>query len=323
MWEKYHKRYRKIKYAAGGIDWREIGYVLGKRLVQQWNLPPRTRGYDVEVLATGSDMSMINPEMVSKGEADFGINRNTVIYWAIKGIEPFKEEMDNLRGVATIPSISSYTIGVTPVLKADLKINSYEELVEKKIPLKLKFYHYKMQVHGVSFGQVLNEYGSSWEEFFSWGGSLITGLDGYVPELSSTEQVIDAMKKGQLDGGSINEIWKVAEKIQLKILSLNDDVVKKLKDKYNHLIVKVRPNVLYDGQEGFTTWGYPGQLIFTREDVPDEFVYMLAKVINENSIELAWCQPGLVGIPGRALTNMWGIPMHEGAREYYNSIGWM
>lgn len=311
MW----KRYNKMRYAAGGIDWREIGYVLGKRLARE---------YDIEVIATGTDMSIVNPVMVSEGEADFGINRNTVINWAIKGIGPYKEKRDNLRGVATIPSISAYTIGITPVLRADLGVNSYRELVEKKLPLKLKSNHYKMHVHGISFGQVLNEYGSSWEDLFSWGGSQIVGPDGYVPELSSPARVIEAMEKGQIDGGwGIRGIWNVAEKIELKFLSLDVDVADRLNKKYGHLIINVRPNVLFDGQEGFTTWGYPGQFIFTRDDVPDEFVYALAKAINEHSLDIAWCQTGLVGIPGRALVNMWGVPMHDGAREYYRSIGWM
>lgn len=74
MW----KRYNKIRYAAGGISWRQIGYVLGKNLAQH--------DYDLDILATGMDMSMLNPVMVSKGEAEIGINRNTVINWAIKGI---------------------------------------------------------------------------------------------------------------------------------------------------------------------------------------------------------------------------------------------
>ena len=311
MW----KRYNKMRYAAGGIDWREIGYVFGKRMASE---------YDIEVIATGVDMSMSNPVMVSKDEADFGINRNTVINWAIKGIEPFEEKMVNLRGVATIPSISSYTVGITPLLRADLGIGSYRELVEKKTPLKLKSNHYKMHVHGVSFGQVLKEYGSSWEDLFSWGGSQIVGPDGYVPEFDTPTEVIEAMEKGNLDGGwGIRSLWKVAEKIELKFLSIDDDVADRLEKKYGHLIIRVRPNVLFDGQDGFTTWGYPGQFIFTREDVPDEFVYKLAKTINENSLELAWCQSGLVGIPGRALSNMWGVPMHEGAHKYYESIGWL
>ncbi len=312
MW----KRYNKIRYAAGGIDWREIGYVFGKNLAQY--------DYDLEILATGVDMSIANPGIVSKGDAEIGINRNTVINWAIKGLGPYKEKMDNLRGVATIPSLSAYTIGITPVLKADLRINSYTDLVEKRHPLKLKSNHYKMHVHGVSFGQVLNEYGSSWEDLFSWGGKQIVGPDGYVPSFSKPEKVIEAMERGELDGGwGIPNIWKVAEKVKLKFLSLDKDVADRLREKFGHLIINVRPNVLFDGQEGFTTWGYPGQFIFTHKDVPDEFIYTLAKVINECSIEISWCQSGLVGVPGRALANMWGIPMHEGAREYYKSIGWI
>ena len=31
MW----KRYNKMRYAAGGIDWREIGYVFGKRMASE------------------------------------------------------------------------------------------------------------------------------------------------------------------------------------------------------------------------------------------------------------------------------------------------
>ena len=312
MW----KRYKKMRYAAGGIDWREIGYVLAKRLAQH--------DYDVEIIATGMDMSMINPGLVSEGKADFGIDRNWVINWAIKGFEPFEKKMDNLRGVATIPSLNSYTIGVTPVLRADLGINSYKELVEKRLPLKLKSNHYRMHHSGVEFGQVLKEYGSSWEDLFSWGCRQIIGPDGYVPELDTPEKVIEAMEKGQVDGGwRFPGIWKIAEKIELKFLSLDDGVADRLNKKYGHIIINVRPNVLFEGQEAFTTWGTPGQFIFTREDAPDEFVFTLAKVINENSLELAWCQPGLVGIPGRALANMWGVPMHEGAREYYKSIDWM
>lgn len=313
----------EVVFASGeaheghGVDWREFGTVIGKHLIQA--------GFDLVIERTGEDMSVENPRLVSADEAQLGIDRNVMVHQAIEGIGPFGRRHDNLRGIATLPSYTSQTIGITPVLKADLGIGSYEELIESDAGLVLKSNDYRYHNHGIFFGQVLEAYGSSWDELFERGCRQIVGPDGRVPELDTGEKTIEAMERGELDGGwGLREIWKVAREIDLTFLSLSEEAAATLEEVFGHLIVDVRPDVLFAGQEAFTTWGYPGQFIFTHEAVPDDLVYEVARIINEESLEFAWCQPGIVGVPERHLANTWGYaPLHDGARAYYESLGWL
>ena len=83
------KSWKTIKYTGGwGLDYREIGYVLGKRLIHHH--------YGIEMIDIGADISITGAELVSKGEADVGITRPPAIKWALKGIAPFKTKLENL-----------------------------------------------------------------------------------------------------------------------------------------------------------------------------------------------------------------------------------
>lgn len=310
------KRWKTVKFAGGwGLDYREIGYVLGKRLIHH--------EYGIEIIEIGTDIAIMGAEMVSKGEADLGITRPPAIKWAMKGIAPYKNKMENLRAVALLPRDLSVNLAV----KAEAGIESWGQLVNKRYPLKVKGMDRKMHVQGVIHSQILQEYGASFEDIEAWGGKLYTGPDGYVPEFDTADKMIGAIRKGTLNGvftSSGADLARIARTIPLKFMTIEDDVAEKLKQRYGHLIINVLQNTLYTGQDQeFTTVMIGGLLLFTREEVDETFVKILAKVIHENSLELASCQEGIVGLPGINLTNTWGIPLHEGAKKYYRSIGWV
>ncbi|MFB3883883.1 MAG: TAXI family TRAP transporter solute-binding subunit [Thermodesulfobacteriota bacterium] len=310
------KRWKAIKFAGGwGLDYREIGHVLGKRLIHH--------EYGIEIIEIGTDIAIMGAEIVSRGETDVGITRPPAIKWAIKGIGPYKSKMENLRAVALLPRDLTVNLAV----KAETEIGSWGQLVKKRYPLKVKGTDRKMHIQGVIHSQILQEYGASFEDIEAWGGKLYTGPDGYVPEFDTADKMIKAMREGILDGiftNSGSDLAKIARSIPLKLVTIESDVAEKLKEKYDHRIVNVLPNTLYPGQDhGFTTIMIGGLLLFTREEVDEAFVNILAKVIHENSLELASCQEGIVGLPGIGLANTWGIPLHEGARKYYRSIGWL
>jgi len=310
------KSWETIKYTGGwGLDYREIGYVLGKRLIHHH--------YGIEMIDIGTDISITGAELVSKGEADVGITRPPAIKWALEGMAPFKSKLKNLRAVAVLPRFLSVNLAV----KAEAGIESWGQLVKKRYPLKVKGTERRTHIQGVIHSQILNEYGASFEDIESWGGRLYIGPDGYIQEFDTAERMIDAINKGTLDGLFTSkgaELARINRAIPLKFLTIEDEIAVKLKQKYGHRMIRVLPDTLFPGQDQeFTTVLVGGLLLYTREEVSKVFVRTLARVIHENSLELASCQDGVVGVPGIDLANTWGIPIHEGAKEYYRSQGWL
>jgi len=200
-------------------------------------------------------------------------------------------------------------LSVNLAVKANAGIASWGQLVKRQYPLKVKGTERKTHVQGVIHTQILKEYGASFEDIETWGGKLHIGPDGYIPEFDTAERMIDAINDGTLDGLFTSkgaELAKIHRAIPLTFLTIEDNISEILKQKYGHRIIRVLPDTLFPGQnQEFTTVLIGGLLLYTREEVSEVFVKTLAKVIHENSLELASCQDGVVGLPGIDLSNTW------------------
>ena len=310
---------RKLTFASGGGIWRKIGYALGKELVDL--------GCHLDVYATGNPMSMSNPQLVSEGKADLGITRHCVVDWAMKGMKPYEKKMPNLRAVITLPR----TDWINFIVGSSFGVSTYGELVEKRPPLKIMGFG-REHIVGYIVSQILQEYGADLEDVEKWGGKAylkgFAGIEGGPTELAGSVSPIDAIKKGLIDAyygpAPRTPVWvKMSMAKPVSFISLEEKVIGRLNQKYGHQHRIVHPSTYPNQERGFTTIEFPGYLIFTRKDLDDELIKNITKAMVENITKFAESGDGLEAQPGIGVARNWGVPLHPGAKEYYESKGWL
>ncbi len=109
----------------------------------------------------------------------------------------------------------------------------------------------------------------------------------------------------------------------MNFISLNDHVIVKLKEKYGHHEKIIHPFTYPNQEQGFIAVEFPGYLIFTRDDLSNEVIREITRVMAENITQIAACGDGLEARPGTGLASNWGVPRHPGAVEYFRSMDWI
>ena len=81
------------------------------------------------------------------------------------------------------------------------------------------------------------------------------------------------------------------------------------------------PAGTYDGQATDVPTAAVGNFLVTSEDVPEETVYAMTKLLFESLDQLAAAHAAAKGIdPAKALDGM-PLPLHPGAERYYREAG--
>jgi TRAP transporter TAXI family solute receptor len=107
-----------------------------------------------------------------------------------------------------------------------------------------------------------------------------------------------------------------------KLLSIDDDIIKKLQEKYPWYSRAIIPAGTYDNQaEDVVTTSLTITVVID-ESVPEDIVYNMAKVMWENIDTIKRAHSALkdAAIEG-AVQNLGGLPLHPGAERYYRERG--
>lgn len=247
---------------------------------------------------------------------------------AFKGIGVYTKAYPNLRGVFRLPQRDPITLAV----RADLGIATFDEVIQKKIPLKMATGHQDSErAIGFLFAEFMKAYGSSVADLESWGGAI-------VPE----DNAGPAMTR--IENGEANAIFHEAavmaspqwrelnRKIPMRILSIPDSVIEKLGvygfRKFEYTI----PRGKYPGVvEPVNTIDYSDWIVIASASVPDEIVYNMAKVAVEQKdafesqyrdmLPAGSQEMGQYVADPKWMARDLGVPLHPGAEKYFREKG--
>lgn len=243
-----------------------------------------------------------------------------------KGMFAGSEPDTWLRSIAWIPQEDRYLFAVAP----GTGIESFEDIVAQKPALK-------MQGGGAPY--VLKEYGFSYEDIVSWGGSV--GSMGHTAPAAKA-----AHDRGELDAffgdGSAHDFtaWEFVAAHGYTFLDISEKVMQSLESK--GIRRNSTPSGFLPGISKNLVAVDDSHIVLTcSEKLDDEIAYNLAKAIdlNKQEIELESIQLAYGPDASRIVTqlNRWssvtdpierqwdetivGSPLHDGARQYYREIG--
>lgn len=266
---------------------------------------------------------------LAAGEVDLAVTKsvNNQHQYTGKGLYAGKQPAEWLRTIAWLPQDDRFLFAVAP----HTGITSFEDLAERKPAL---------QMVGGPAGQVLREYGFSYDDLRAWGGSV--GRMEQTARAAAVRAAAGRLDACFGDGSAFDgSCWRWMAAHGYRFLDIREDVMARLVEVHS-LRRHVTPAGFLPGIERNLTALDDSHIVLSvRAELDDELAYLLAKVVHERREEivcesvqvvygdhpmLPLTQPTLwTSLTGR-IERQWdeaitGAPLHEGARRYYREIG--
>jgi hypothetical protein len=266
----------------------------------------------------------LTPLAISNKEADVGfVTPPACVTMAYRGVGPYSKKMENLRAIGALPHDDRMVWAVT----ADSGIHSIEDM--KNHPLRLVIPSKDFPVR-FAVEKVLEGYGMSLEELERRGWQII--------EESHCLKIPTFVIQGKADAlvheGRKTPAWlELGRARQMRYLPIDETILRNLENRYGYKKALL-PKDSFPGMErdlpcvDFADW-----LLFTRDDMPDDFIYLMTKIFVEKrerlfefhfrNIPVEACNLTCPIDPGQLWRNVGEIPLHRGAERYYKEQGYL
>ena len=297
--------------AGPGTPWGTLGEITRGVLAPL--------GYEVRIEPDASRGRC--PGLVSAGQLEFGATQGILTGWAYAGLHRFASEgpYPRLRVLATLMFPAWLAIAV----RWETGITDLAQLAERQLPVRV--------LGGTSelFEPVLKYYGLSRALIESWGGRFQPSL-AYTagPTYFATpfvragdvDLIMDNMYAAYTP--EVASFQEASVLLNLRYLDFPEDLVQTICRDYGGEPGFI-PYRLFRGVDRPVRSVYrPWQLIFGRDDMPDEFAFLLAKTFDEHRDAFRQTHIPYSYDP-REVARDNGIPLHPGAAAYYRERGYL
>ena len=277
-------------------------YPLGSAMANIWN----NNIDNLRVNAQASKGGVENLNLLKEKEAHISFATAGIIWEAYNGERSFKDrKYDDVRIVAGL-----YLNPNQFVVRKAAGINSIKDLEGKKFaPGAIG------STPEVESSIILPAYGIDYP-------------DGIEANYVGFTEAIDLMRNRQVDGALIqaglptSAVTEMISTADGKLISIDEEVINKLIEEYPWYTKMVIPEGTYDGQDEDVTTLAIKMMLIADKSVDDDLIYEMTKVFWENLDELEKTHSIVKQMKlEEAVTNLAGIPLHEGAKKYYIEKG--
>jgi len=260
-------------------------------------------GVKMTVASTGG--SVANARALAEDDADLALVQNDVAYYAMTGtgLTPFKgKAVANLRGVASLYSefvqiLTTPASGIRTVsdLRGKRVILGPADSGTEQNALQV------LEVHGLRPGDV-------------------------VAQRLDVEAAALALRNGQADamfftGAAGAQVVRDALAAGAALVPVDAERVAALRRTYRAYWTDQLPANSYPGQTAALSTPSLRVLLVARDDVPDDTVYRVTRLLFDNVAQLNQVAPGTAGLTPEMGLTMMTLPLHPGALRYYKEKG--
>ena len=264
----------------------------------------------------------LTPQAVAEKDADVGfVTPPACATMAYRGIGPYSKKMENLRAIGSLPHDDRMMWAVP----AESKIHSIKDM--KNYPLRLVIPDKDFPVR-FAVDRVLEAYGTSVDGLRKSGWKIIE--ESHCLKIPTF--VIEGKADALVHEGRKTPAWlELGRKRLMRYLPIDESILRDLETRYGYKSA-VLSKGMFPGIEGdvpcvdFSDW-----LLFTREDMPDDFIYLMTKIFVEKrerlfefhfrNIPVEACNLTCPIDPKQVWKNVGEIPIHRGAERYYKEHG--
>ena len=284
-----------ICYACSGED--------GARIVSRRLRPPEVSDRQ---FAEGTLMQPDAP-------IDFGVTNSENVRRAYEGKEGYQKDgpMTNLRAIARIESPAYLMIAAD----RSSGITNLRQIAEKKMPVRIM----AGAAGGLgSIDGILKYYGFSRQDVISWGGKILSG--NALLRNPNFDLIIGV---GVLANYPEGGMWyEMTQKKDLTFFPIPEDLRQRFVKENGAVLVDLPFRYMQGiGDTPIPTVGLSGTAVYGRDDLPDAFVYDVAKALDEKRDLIRWTNQPFSYDPN-TVGNGGGVPLHPGAAKYYRERGY-
>lgn len=281
-------------------------YPIGNALAKIWT--DKVTG--VRASAQATEASAKNITLLQQKESEIGFTMANVAFSAYEGKDTFEgRAYKDLRGLSQLyPNVTQI------VVRKDSEINSIKDLKGKRfVP--------GATGSGTLFNskEVLGIYGLNfWDK----------DAKNVNPDYVGFTEAAELIKNNQADAANFSgamplaAIMDMANSINVKVLSLEPDMIKEIIKQYPFYYEYTIPAGTYKGQDQDVKTVALANLLVTRADLSEEMVYKLTKGMYENLPDLVAAHSTSKFITKEnGPQGMGTIPLHPGAAKYFKEVG--
>jgi uncharacterized protein len=284
----------QLNWAAAGVGGTYYPIAIGMSKVINKYVPEAK----ITIETTGGGVE--NARLVGTGDNDLGIANSNFSYFALKGMDPYKK------------AYKLYSVGY-------LYPSSLHIIVMEKSPIKsISDFRGKKVAVGPAGGGTIGAF----RDLLSFYGmkeadmklSFISFSDG---ARALTDGSVDVNMI--LAGAPASAVKELSETARVRLVPVEEDVVRKMKEKYGYYTRAVFPKTMFKTPADVITVGVGNEWI-AREGLPDDLVYKMTQAVFEHLDELVKSHPQGGDIKIETAPNA-SIPLHPGAMKYYKEKG--
>lgn len=245
-----------------------------------------------------------NMRLISDKEVDLAITQGDIADYAFKGTEMFQE--DPVANLQAIGALYQETIQI--VVSEKSGITSVSDLEGKKVSVGAPGSGTEVNAR-----QILEAYGLAFEDLglerLSFGDSAKKMQDGGLDAAFVTAGAPTA---------AINEL---AATTGIRLLAIEDDMVKAITDKYKYYSQQVIPSGTYPKQDADVKTVAVKAIMSVRSELDEQLVYDITKTLFENTEPLIAINAKANEIQTDKALEGISIPLHPGAEKYLKELG--
>lgn len=247
--------------------------------------------------------SIANLNLLKDGTVELAIVQNDIANYALNGTEMFKDEnkykFDTLRGLATL-----YLESCQCVTLESSGIKSIADLRGKKVSVGAEGSGVEANAR-----QILESYGLTYNDI--------------TPQYLSFSAASKALKEGQIDaafltaGAPTAAVQDVAAQEKIRLLSIDDEHIKALSEKYPFYKKVVIPKGTYNGFDEDVQTVSVMALLVCNDRVSDDLGYQIVKSIYTNLDTLKTTHPVFANLAESQAIEGMTIEINAGAKKFF------
>lgn len=258
--------------------------------------------------------SLQNIPFIHQNEAQIAWLQPAFVLAGVQGEDPFEEAYPDVLAIGNGFGLNYFHFAVG----ADTEFNSIDEIFENKMPIRIAVTPVNNSDEWV-FRKFLEYYGVTYDDIRSWGGDIFHASYNEQASMFKDGNVDAIFSQLAIPGAAITEASIGRE---MKILPMSDGLMEHLEQytlKKGVLPARTYPEVV-NGNEDIPT-ATMGNILVVNRDVPEEIVYEITKIINENIDRLPGIHASLEDYNIEEATLNLGTELHPGAERYYREAG--
>lgn len=278
-----------------GGSWYPLGGAI-QNIVQN-----NMQGTQIQVLPGGG---VANVKAVDQGKADIAFANSVSTVDAIEGRGPFEEKATNVCNVATLypqyfQIVALQSSGVQNVedlkgkaLATQPRGNTAEDITRQLLEAAGLTYEDMSQVHFVSYSD---------------GVALMKDNNAAAMTLGTT-----------VPASAIMDLDSAAD---ITLVNVDDEMMSKMKEMNpGYQALNIPANSYPDQTEDVQAIGYATHVV-ARCDLDADTVYSMLESLNANMGDLQAIANAMEGVTPKEMGQDVGVPMHEGAKRFYEEQG--